>query len=225
MNSKVRYKQIAYDLRRQGYSYGEIRKEIPVSKSTLSLWLKDLSLTDSEKDAAEERRNRDASRWRTAAKVSRKRRMEEESHIFKIQEREAFDRNVSDPFFQVGLALYWAEGAKASSSFAFTHSDPEMVRLMLAWVRKYLKVEEGEIGMRIYTYKSFNHGNQEALWAFACGVPAARFKKTLYKNEPLSRKRSANVLGSARIELGRAAYLRRMILWQQMLIEHYKKQG
>jgi len=39
-------KQRARELRRQGWSYNDILKEVGVSKSTLSLWLRDIPLTD-----------------------------------------------------------------------------------------------------------------------------------------------------------------------------------
>src|SRR5947209_3500636 len=39
-------RQHAIDLRRQGMSYREIREQVRVSKSSLSLWLSDVSLTE-----------------------------------------------------------------------------------------------------------------------------------------------------------------------------------
>src|SRR5256885_823388 len=39
----------AVALRREGKSYREIREQIPVSKSTLSLWLSDVILTEEQK--------------------------------------------------------------------------------------------------------------------------------------------------------------------------------
>lgn len=39
-------KSKALELRKQGYSYTQIREEIRVSKSTLSLWLRDFPLSD-----------------------------------------------------------------------------------------------------------------------------------------------------------------------------------
>jgi transposase len=61
-------KRIAIQLRREGYSYSEILKKVPVAKSTLSLWLRSVNLTNSQKQkltlkklksAKEEQRKRD----------------------------------------------------------------------------------------------------------------------------------------------------------------------
>jgi len=43
-------KQIAIELRKEGLSYGEIKKEVNVSKSTLSLWLKTVPLTPEQRE-------------------------------------------------------------------------------------------------------------------------------------------------------------------------------
>lgn len=43
---RVEEKQRARELRTQGWSYNDILREVGVSKSTLSLWLRDIPLTD-----------------------------------------------------------------------------------------------------------------------------------------------------------------------------------
>jgi len=47
---KLQQKIQAIDLRKSGRSYGEIRREIKVSKATLSLWLRDIVLTPEQED-------------------------------------------------------------------------------------------------------------------------------------------------------------------------------
>ena len=49
MKPLVHFKTKAIALRKKGYSYKEIMAEVPVAKSSISLWLKDTPLTKSEK--------------------------------------------------------------------------------------------------------------------------------------------------------------------------------
>ena len=42
---KVRERQLAIKLRKKGLSYNEIRKQVPLAKSTLSYWCRDIILT------------------------------------------------------------------------------------------------------------------------------------------------------------------------------------
>lgn len=46
---KLDQKNLAISLRKEGVSYNEIRKKINVSKGTLSLWLRDIELTQIQK--------------------------------------------------------------------------------------------------------------------------------------------------------------------------------
>jgi len=46
MKSKSEQYQKAVELRRNGWSYKEIQKNVKVAKSTLSYWLKDIPLSD-----------------------------------------------------------------------------------------------------------------------------------------------------------------------------------
>ena len=54
-NAKDDLREEAIALRRGGLSYREIRDQLPVSKSTLSLWLRDVPLTEEQRHAQGER--------------------------------------------------------------------------------------------------------------------------------------------------------------------------
>ena len=49
MLAKIEEKQKAIALRKRGYSYSEILAEVPVAKSTLSLWLRSVGLAKKQK--------------------------------------------------------------------------------------------------------------------------------------------------------------------------------
>ena len=54
-NVKKAIKPMVVKLRKQGFSYSEIRKEIYVPKSTLSSWLKKIKLTEAQTRKLKER--------------------------------------------------------------------------------------------------------------------------------------------------------------------------
>ena len=73
-------KNKAERLRKQGLSYSQICGLVPVSKSTLSLWLRDISLSKKQRVVLEERKTK--ARLRGAV-VKRKRRQDLEKKIRK----------------------------------------------------------------------------------------------------------------------------------------------
>lgn len=225
MKSKVLEKEKATELRRKGLSYKDILNELNVSKSSLSLWLKALPLTDDEKRYLKSRQDANISRGRIKAATSfRLTRLKREKIIFNEAKQE-FAKFSVNPLFHIGVALYWAGGSKRTSSFAFTNSDEEMIRVMLSWIETFLKLEREEIGVRLYTHKPFASEKQEEYWAKKIGVPLSNFRRTVYKaSQSLSKKRPG-YKGCLRVQLGRTVHFKKIQFWQQMLIEYYRKQG
>lgn len=224
MKKLVQEKEHAIALRKKGLSYNEILKQIPVAKSSLSLWLKDLPLTPSEKAVLRRRKNSNISKGRIkAAAAHRKNRLEREKIIFREAEKE-FRTFVKEPLFQVGLALYWAEGAKRSTVFGFANSDPEMIRAMLQWMKRYFNLDPNTIPVRLYLHKPYAHEHCEEYWSREIGVPLANFKKTVFKPTGLLVKKRPNYKGCLRIEYCKVAYFKKLKFWQQMFIEYLAKQ-
>jgi hypothetical protein len=138
--------------------------------------------------------------------------------------KRGFEENSKNPLFHIGIALYWAEGAKRSSYFAFANSDPDMIALMLDWVRIFLDISEEEIAFRLYLHKPYAHENCEGFWSEKIKVPLSQFKKTIYKPTGLLVKKRPQYKGCIRLELYKVVHIRRMRYWQQMLVEYYRKQ-
>lgn len=219
----IQYKEEALRLRKKGYTYGEILKRIPVSKSTLSNYVKDLELTEQEKHYLKFRKTENISRGRIrAAAANHAKKLSRDRGILEEAKRE-FDRFASEPLFLIGIALYWAEGAKRNTFFAFTNSDPDMIALMVLWMRRYLKVEEEEIKARLFVHKQFVDNNFEAYWSKTAGIPMDNFGKTIIKSTEALVKKRPNYKGCLRVELGKVVYLRKMTFLQKMLIAHYLK--
>jgi len=56
MQEKVLEKQKVIELRKNGLSYREILEQVPVAKSSLSLWLKSVKLASSQKQRLTEKK-------------------------------------------------------------------------------------------------------------------------------------------------------------------------
>lgn len=225
MRSKVREKARAITLRKKGYTYREILKELPVAKSSLSLWLADLSLTIQEKHALKKRKESNISRGRMrAASALQRRRLAKERRWF-LEAKKDFGKHKRDPFFHTGIALYWAEGAKRVNQWSFSNSDEQMIKVMIKWLEKYVHVKSEELFFRLYVHKPYAHENCEQWWAKQLGVGFSQFTKTIYKPTRLGVKKRPQYKGCLRIEVRKSRHLLcQMKFWQNMLVEHYHKE-
>ena len=214
MKLRLNEKRQAIALRQDGLTYNEIRAVIPgLSKATLSGWLKNINLTTNQ-------RKRILDKIHSAAQAGRLKgswtnRVKAEERIAQITNTALQEYIVlsKDPRFLVGVALYWAEGAKVSRSFQFINSDPKMIKTMMSWLRHVCKVNADQIGIRIYAHKIYADKNLEEYWAKIVNIPASDFKKTIYKPTPWTTKKNPSYVGCCRIEVRGSDLYWKTIAW------------
>ena len=149
MISNIQNVKKARELRLAGKSLSEISKELAVATSTLSMWLKDIVLTEPQQQALKARVKNKMNRGRLNAMISRKSaRIFKEKTIYEQAEKE-LESLRKDPFFVLGLALYWMNGAQ-KGAFQFSNSDPEAILKMSISIKKYLNAEDSIIKQRNY---------------------------------------------------------------------------
>jgi len=225
MKALVQEKEQAFLLRKKGFSYKEIMAQIPVAKSSLSLWFKDLPLSKEDKKLLSKRINENISRGRIRAAASIRKINLEKQKIAFASAKEEFERYKDQTLFHTGIALYWAEGSKRSKVFQFMNSDAEMVRMMLIWLETYAGYSRSDLGYRLYIHKPYAHESCEEWWAQKLQVQLSNFKKTIFKPSGLGVKDRPNYKGCLRIEVPRSSTtFRKMQFWQNLLIEHHQKQ-
>ena len=132
---KLKYSKLkseAIQLRKKGLSYNEIKKELNVAKSTLSLWLKTVPLTAEQRKKFYTKRILNLVR---GPKSQRERRHREIAKVIKEAEKEIQLPLSFEAYRLLGAALYWAEGKK-TRHFAVTNSDSHLILFMVRWFEK-----------------------------------------------------------------------------------------
>ena len=108
----VQMNKKAIELRRLGYSYSDISKELKVSKASISNWVKNVRLTESEKIVLEKNIKNKIKRGRMNSSIAmRSRKIFKEKIAYENAEKE-FAKFSKEPLFMLGLGLYWAHGLK-----------------------------------------------------------------------------------------------------------------
>jgi len=222
MKVLVQEKEKAIAMRKKGYSYNEILKEVPVAKSSLSLWLKDLPLTKDEKKVLKKRTDSNISKGRIrAASSNRKHKLAREQEYFREATME-FKNYCTNPLFHTGIALYWAEGAKRSNVFLFMNSDSKMIEVMLQWIETFTEYTREDLGYRLYLHQPFVKDNWELWWQKQLLVSENQFKKTIIKPSSLNIKKRPNYRGCLRIEVPRSTKLLTKIkFWINMQVVYH----
>lgn len=185
-NAKDEVRARARELRQQGLDYQEIAGALGVSKSSVSLWVRDiprpprLSYEETCKRAAEgarkywaaERPAREARRETVRAAAA--------AEIGVLSHRE---------ILIAGSIAYWCEGAKSkpyrpAESVAFINSDPDLIKFFLQFLRA-AGVESTQLGFRVHIHESADVAEAEQFWQTVTGAEAAQFQRaTLKRHNP-----------------------------------------
>jgi transcriptional regulator with XRE-family HTH domain len=173
----------ARKLRKKGVSVNKIAKKLDISKSTASLWVRDivLSVNQLEKLRKSSIKGGELGRLKGAL-VQKERRLKliEENRRFGLQE---LSNLTEREFFAAGIALYWAEGTKKGQEISFCNSDPEMMKFFIAWITMLFPVKKEEIYFRV-AVNELHEKREQAIreyWSKELKIPLDQFRKTTFK--------------------------------------------
>ena len=153
-------------MRADGRTLADIAARLGVSRSSVSLWVRDVEFTPSPRRSGAQRRPHPF-------------------HERKLQEIAELDADgrarigvlTDDAFLAAGVALYAGEGAKGDGFVMFANSDPAMVRFFCAWFRRYFAVDETRLRVRVYLHEGLDLEAAEAHWSAITDIPKTQFIK------------------------------------------------
>ena len=99
-------KEKAFELRKEGMSYSEIKNRLSISKSTLSLWLRDLPLSDQRISELRDNNPKRIERYRNTMNQKR----EEKILQSYEQAKHKLGKILKRDLFVGGIFLYMGEG-------------------------------------------------------------------------------------------------------------------
>ena len=229
MRAKDKEREQAIKLRKQGRTYNEILKQVDVSKSTLSLWLRDVGLAKRQKQRLTARKK--AAQKRGAA-ARREQRLIKEHEIYALCKKDISTITAHD-LFLIGVVLYWAEGTKKNggrggSQVDFANSDPDMIKLFIEWLLQFGDITSDDIVLRLHLHQ--NHINRErdiiAHWSHLLSISEKQFAKTLIKKhnpKTVRKKIGLDYIGLVSVRVKRSTNLNRRIMgWIYAIIAAQK---
>lgn len=213
---KVLERNKAIKLRRRGRTFGEILKEVSVSKSTLSYWLRDIALTQKQVSRIQYKNDKIKEKFIRHNELKKKEANDRKEAIINSAIRE-IDAISKRDLKLVGVALYWAEGYKGERSTGadFINSDPAMIKLMMRWFREICLVQEDQFRIRIQIHNEANIGEANRFWSELTSIPIDQFTKPYTKTSSTSKRKAGNLvpLGICSIRISDVKLINRIRGW------------
>ncbi|MCW8219558.1 hypothetical protein [Streptomyces griseolus] len=179
-NAKDDLRAKARELRRRGLTYDAIQVELGCSKSSISLWVRDLPKPERSRTAVEQARLAGRKRWDHELALR-----DTERQRTKADAKKEIGAMSDRDLFLVGTALYWSEGTKDKpydrrESVTFINSDPGMVEVYLAWLA-LLGFPREQLRYRLMIHETADAESAKSYWADLIGIDASAFQKTTLK--------------------------------------------
>lgn len=177
---KIAEKRIAEQMRRQGYSLNEIAQKLHVAKSTVSLWVRDVELSEKAKECL-------LSKIKLGQYISAENK--------KKRTKEGLDNYYNNALVEIGKTtlnkssartacalMYYCEGNKSLfNGVCFTNSDPALIKTFLFLFRKGFDIDERKLSACIHLHEYHDAAQQLDFWSRTTGIPESQFSKPYLK--------------------------------------------
>jgi transposase-like protein len=200
---KTHKRELARILRREeGASIKEIARRIGAAQSSVSRWVKDVELTDEQRDALRLRAYNGHLKGKTSTSALRR----EARMLAQEQGRQLATRG--DSLHVAGCMLYWAEGAKTRNQLRFSNSDPEMVRFFVRFLRTYFSLRDDEIRIACNLFADHVERQHqiEQFWLDTLALPSASLCKSpvnVYSKYSKKKRKNKLPYGTCRVVVSR----------------------
>jgi transcriptional regulator with XRE-family HTH domain len=161
---KVDQQLRARQLRAEGWTMPDIATTLGVSRSSVSLWTRDVVVEMGPRRVRTPRPNR-----------LRDARLAEIAELDRLG-IERLGTLGEQAFLAAGAALYAGEGAKRDRWVGFTNSDPDIVQFFVAWLRAHFSIDESKLRVRLYLHEGLDLDAATEHWVERTGIPASQFR-------------------------------------------------
>lgn len=173
----------ARKLRAQGVSVRDIAQKLQVSKSTASLWVRDIILSLEQLEKLRHQKIMGGEKGRILGSLKQK-----QDRLLRIQKginkgKLIFPTITDRELLIAGIALYWAEGTKKKREVTFCNSDPKLVEFMIRWLQRSFDVPISRLRCCVGINEIHRQRDDivKKYWSGQTGIPLDRFTKTSFK--------------------------------------------
>lgn len=220
MKAKSVERLAARKLRKRGYSLKEIVRELGAAKSSVSVWVRDIKLTEKQRQILTSRHG-DRSLIERRRQTRLKNELAKRTDVINAAATEISQLSNKE-LWLVGTMLYWAEGGKTQSVVRFANGDPEMIKIMMVFFKKICKVADDKFRGYLHIHPHLDYKAAEKHWSEVSGIPLKHFYKTYRKmNISSKNQRDSLPMGTFDIYVSDAKLLYTITGWAKGIFSNY----
>ena len=209
----------AQKLRREGFSIREIAQKLKISKSTASLWVKEVKISKKGLQRIQKRKQMSRLKAKETKALKRQRMLEElrkeaNNFLTKVQ----LDKN----HFKIlcAILLYCEGGKDAQAGISFINSDPALIKSFLFLLRNSFSLDERKFRAILHLHKYHSVRKQTLFWSKITKIPPSQFTKPYLKSNTGKRIKE-NYPGCLKIKYYDAALARQLLILAEEIFKKY----
>jgi hypothetical protein len=205
---KVVEREKAREMRAQGAKLKEICEALNVSKSSASVWVRDVEFIKQP-------------RWLNPNRKPHAQMVAKQKEIAAgIEAGHRYFKNMSrKEFFAAGVALYAGEGNKTCSGVGMANTNPDILLFFVNWLREFFDVDESRLKVNIYLHEGHDLSDAEKFWSELLNIPLSQFKTPYRAVADPSRKRTKHIYGCPSVRYHCAHTLRKILGYMDGLLK------
>ncbi|MEI6690627.1 MAG: helix-turn-helix domain-containing protein [bacterium] len=170
----------AIELRQKGESYREISKKLNIARSTLNGWLKDIVLSDEQKERLHNQWLAGFAKARlNGTQVQKQRRAERAIENSKQVAEYVAGLDINENMLKIFLAgLYLGDGFKIRGRLGLGNADPKIVLLFVTLIRQLYPIDESRLCCAIFCRADQDPDLLINYWSSLLNIPISQFHKT-----------------------------------------------
>ena len=198
---KVKEQLRARELRAQSWTLQDIATELGVSKSSVSLWVRDVEFVPNPRTSRIGPRRPSRLHLAKLAEIDRCDR-EGPSIVGSLSQRE---------FLVAGLALYVGEGFKRDHGVGMANTDPRVLLFFVTWLRTCFEIDESRLRVRLYLHENLDLAAAEKYWSDLLDIPLSQFTQAYRAADDPTRRTSKHVYGCPAVRISSSTLHRRIM--------------
>ncbi|KKQ87525.1 MAG: hypothetical protein UT09_C0014G0007 [Parcubacteria group bacterium GW2011_GWF2_38_8] len=210
----------AKKLRVKGYSVKELHKILGVSKSTISVWIQGIELSDkAEIRLKKNYTNGQLASQKTIKEKTRQKNIQADNFAEEVLSKTDFTKTNQTALCSM---IYFCEGNKSLKSLVtFTNSDANLIRTFLYLFRNSFDLDEKKFRVLMHLHKYHNEKTQKDFWSNVTGISQEQFNRSYLK--PNSGKyKKEGYQGCIKVHYADVSVARKLQSVAKIFMERYK---
>lgn len=214
MKGKLDLKIRAIELRKKGLSVKDIKKKLGVSLSSVSIWVRDVRLTNEQLKKLYKSKKIGSLKGSIIAAQNKKKQREAITERLKNEGKKEIGTLSKRDRFIIGVAIYIGEGGKTDRDISVVNSDFRLIKFMMNWFKDFCLVPINKFRGSIYIHDNLDENKAKIFWSKKTGIPLSQFTKSyIVKNKERKLKKTKHLNGIFRIKITDANLHRKIMGW------------